>query len=130
MKDLADFRKSEVLATVRYRDDRLQTYLAYEDHWPLLIRNEYEIAGFALVRKSKPETYVIGEFFIKPEFRRCGLGRLAVAQILPKFSGNWEIPFQIENSKGASFWRQTIKKLGYEFTEEQLASDVLLLFTS
>jgi predicted acetyltransferase len=96
------------------------------------------MAGFALVRKSRPGTYVVGEFFIKFEFRGRGVGGSAVAEILPKFIGNWEIPFQNENSKGAVFWRKTILKLGYIATEERSevtdnrgnSPDTLLVFSN
>ena len=138
MQDLAEFRDSDVQADGRYRDDRLRTYLAYEEHWPFLIRSRGEMAGFALVRKSKPGTYVVGEFFIKFEFRGRGVGGSAVAEILPKFIGNWEIQFQNENSKGAVFWRKTILKLGYIATEERSevtdnpgnSPDTLLVFSN
>ena len=138
MQDLAEFRESEVQANGRYRDDRLRTYLAYEEHWPFLIRSRGEIVGFALVRKSKPGTYVIGEFFIKSEFRRTGVGESAVSEILQKFAGSWEIPFQNENSRGSAFWRKTISNLGYSATEEKsevadnrgLSPDTLLVFSN
>ena len=129
MKDLAESRKSVVQADGRYRDDRLRTYLVYEDHFPFLLRSQGEIVGFALVRKSKPDTHVIGEFFIKSQFRRSGIGGNAVAEILHKFAGNWEIPFQEENVKAANFWRRTITELGYETTEANLLNDVWLSFT-
>ena len=130
MKDLEQFRNSVVQADGRYRDDRLRTYLAYEEHWTFLIRRHGEMVGFALVRKSKPGTHVIGEFFIKSEFRRSGIGGRAVAEILKRFVGNWEIPFQNENSKAAAFWRRTIPELGYETTEINLLDDVWLSFTN
>ena len=130
MKDLEQFRNSVVQADGRYRDDRLRTYLAYEEHWPFLIRRQGEMVGFALVRKSKPGTHVIGEFFIKSEFRRSGIGGRAVAEILKSFRGDWEIPFQNENSKAAAFWRGTIPELGYETTEINLLDDVWLSFTN
>jgi predicted acetyltransferase len=130
MKGLAEFRDSEVQTDGRYRDDRLRTYLAYEEHWPFLIRSEGEIVGFALVRKSKPATYVIGEFFIESEFRGKGVGVSAVSEILQKFFGNWEIPFQNENPKAAAFWRRTIPELGYETTETNLLNDVWLSFSN
>jgi predicted acetyltransferase len=117
MSELAEFRKSVVLVNDRFRDDRLLTYLAYEDHWPLLIKENNEIVGFSLIRKSKPETHVIGEFFIKPESRRIGVGTLAVSQIVHSFPGNWEVPFQEENTKAAIFWRRTISQLGREVSE-------------
>jgi predicted acetyltransferase len=104
--------------------------LAYEEHWPFLVRSEGAIVGFALVRKSKPETYVIGEFFILSEFRRNGVGGSAVSEILQKFVDNWEIPFQNDNSKAAAFWRRIIPELGYEATESNLLNEVLLSFSN
>ena len=130
MKDLAEFRDSEVQADGRYRDDRLRTYLAYEEHWPFLIKRKGEIVGFALVRKSKPDTFLIGEFFIKSELRRNGVGGLAVSEILQKFLGNWEIPFQNENSNAAAFWRITIPELGYAARESSILHDVWLSFSN
>lgn len=137
MSELAEFRKSIVLVDGRFRDDRLLTYLAYEDHWPLLIKENNEIVGFSLIRKSKPETHVIGEFFIKPESRRIGVGTLAVSQIVHSFPGNWEVPFQEENTKAAIFWRKTISQLGCEVSEvnspmlenPDIAHEVWLSFT-
>ena len=129
MRDLATYRDSVIQTDGRYRDDRLRTYLAYDDHWSYLIRNRGEFVGFALTRKSKPDTHVIGEFFIKSEFRSSGIGRCTVAEILSRFAGNWEIPFQEENVKAANFWRRTITELGYETTEANLLNDVLLSFT-
>jgi predicted acetyltransferase len=137
MSELAEFRKSVVLVNDRFRDDRLLTYLAYEDHWPLLIKENNEIVGFSLIRKSKPETHVIGEFFIKPESRRIGVGTLAVSQIVHSFPGNWEVPFQEENTKAAIFWRKTISQLGCEVSEvnspmlenPDIAHEVWLSFT-
>jgi predicted acetyltransferase len=130
MKDLAEFRNSEVQADGRYRDDRLRTYLAYEEHWPYLVRSQGEIAGFALVRKSTPSTYVIGEFFITSEARGSGVGQGAVSEILQKFAGNWEIPFQEENPRAAIFWRKTISDFGYVVTEANVLNDVWLTFTN
>ena len=130
MQDLALFRNLIVENNGRYRDDRLRTYLAYEEHWPFVIRCNGEVAGFALVRKSKPDTHVVGEFFITPEFRRNGVGAAATDLILQKFKGSWEIPFQRENPAAVSFWRETISKLGYEATESNLLQDVWLRFTN
>lgn len=137
MQDLAQFRNLQVQADGRFRDDRLRTYLSYEDHWPFLFRSQSEIAGFALIRKSKSNTYLIGEFFIKSEFRRKGIGSAAVPQILQKFTGDWEIPFQNTNNRAAVFWRTLVAELGYEVSEihkpvignPELPNDVWLSFT-
>ena len=137
MLELAEFRKSIVLVDGRFRDDRLLTYLAYEEHWPLLIKDSTKIVGFSLIRKSKPETHLIGEFFIQPESRRIGVGTLAVSQIVHNFPGAWEVPFQEENTNAAIFWRRSISQLGCEVSEvnspvldnPDLASEVWLSFT-
>jgi predicted acetyltransferase len=136
MSGLAEFRKSVVLVDGRFRDDRLLTYLAYEDHWPFIVKSDNEIAGFALIRNSKPGTHVIGEFFIKPQFRRIGIGTRAVSQIVHCFPGNWEVPFQEENVKAAIFWRRTIAQLGFQVSgiespvlgNPELSHDVWLRF--
>lgn len=130
MNDLSEFRSSISLTDGRYRDDRLRTYFAYDGHWAYLIRYQEEIAGFALVRKSEPGTYTLGEFFIQREFRKIGVGSQAVSSILGNFSGNWQIPFQNDNPNAAKFWRQTIEKLGYSASESSQANDVLLSFTT
>jgi predicted acetyltransferase len=138
MHDFAELRDLQVQPNGRFRDDRLRTYLSYDEHWPLVLRSDREIVGFALVRKSQPDTFVIGEFFINPEFRRLGLGKLAVTQILQMFVGNWEIPFQIENSRAANFWREIVKDLGFEISETskavignpELPQDIWLSFTT
>jgi predicted acetyltransferase len=138
LKDLSEFRDLAPQPDGRYRADRLRTYLSYEDHWAYLIRKEDEIAGFSLVRRSKPETLAIGEFFILPKFRRSGVGRSAVVKLLTEFKGDWEISFQNENAAGAIFWRHLISDLGYVAEEvstavigrPDLPHDVWLSFTS
>jgi predicted acetyltransferase len=129
MKDLATIRNSVIQA-----DGRFVT-IDCEPTSPMTItflsdQSKGEIVGFALVRKSKPDTHVIGEFFIKSQFRRSGIGGSAVSEILHKFVGNWEIPFQEENLKAAIFWRRKIPELGYQTTEANLLNDVWLNFTT
>lgn len=119
MHDLSEFRTWISPIDGRYRDDRLRTYFAYEEHWAYLIRYQEEIAGFALVRKSEPGTYLLGEFFIQSKFRKLGVGSQAVSLLLGDFSGNWQIPFQNENPNAAKFWRNTIAKLGFSATEKE-----------
>jgi len=128
LADLSEFRESLIPINGCYRDDRMRTYFAYKEHWAYQIRHDEELAGFALVRKSEPDTYLIGEFFILSQFRNKGVGTEAVTQILGKFHGHWEIPFQTENSKAAKFWRQTIAYLGYSANESVLKNEVLLKF--
>ena len=128
MADLAEFREPSITVNGRYRDDRMRTYFAYDEHWAYQIMHQGELAGFALIRKSEPETYLIGEFFILSAVRKRGVGTAAVTELLRKFRGNWQIPFQTENSKAAKFWRQTISFLGYSVSESEESNEVLMRF--
>ena len=128
MADLSEFREPSIIVNGRYRDDRMRTYFAYDEHWAYQIMHQGDLAGFALIRKSEPETYLIGEFFIISEFRKRGVGTAAVTELLRKFHGNWQIPFQTEKSKAAKFWRQTISFLGYSVGESEESNEVLMRF--
>ena len=128
MADLSEFREPSITVNGRYRDDRMRTYFAYDEHWAYQIMHNGDLAGFALIRKSEPETYLIGEFFILSEFRKRGVGTAGVTELLRKFHGNWQIPFQTENSKAAKFWRQTISYLGYSVSESEESNEVLMRF--
>ena len=128
MADLSEFREPSITVNGRYRDDRMLTYFAYDEHWAYQILHHGDLAGFALIRKSEPETYLIGEFFILSEFRKRGIGIAAVTELLRKFDGNWQIPFQTENSKAAKFWRETISYLGYSVIESEDSNEVLMRF--
>ena len=128
MADLAEFREPAITFNGRYRDERMRTYFAYDEHWAYQILHHGDLAGFALIRKSEPETYLIGEFFILSDFRKRGVGTAAVTELLLKFHGNWQIPFQTENSKAAKFWRQTISFLGYSVDESEESNEVLMRF--
>ena len=128
MAELSEFREPSITVNGRYRDDRMRTYFAYDEHWAYQIMHQGDLAGFALIRKSEPETYLIGEFFILSEFRKRGVGTAAVTELLRKFDGNWQIPFQTENSKAAKFWRETISYLGYSVIESEDSNEVLMRF--
>lgn len=117
MHDLSEIRATPVNPTGLYRDDRLRTYLEYEDHEAFLIRVDQECAGFALIRKPRPGTHLLGEFFILRKFRRSGIGQSAAAQLIEMFPGNWEIPFQFDNVQAANFWRNSLKVMGFNATE-------------
>jgi predicted acetyltransferase len=138
MHDLSEFRDSLLPENGKYRDDRIRTYFAYDEHWSYLIRNEAEIAGFVLIRKSRPGTYLMGEFFILRKFRGTGFAASVAKEIFDYHPGDWEVPFQNENPRAARFWRRTVELLGYPSAEELVAvegkphlpKDVWLRFTS
>lgn len=128
MADLSEFREPSITFNGRYRDDRMRTYFAYDEHWAYQIMHHGDLAGFALIRKSEPETNLIGEFFILSQYRNQGVGTATVTELLRKFHGNWQIPFQSDNPNAAIFWRKTVANMGFSACELVAQNEVLLSF--
>jgi predicted acetyltransferase len=73
-----------------------------------------ENAGFASVddEVNHPDTnHNIGYFFIARKFRRKGVAKFVVAELLARFSGGWQIFHITENLGAAVFWKNVIPKL-------------------
>jgi predicted acetyltransferase len=70
--------------------------------------------GFAFVSQSPYRgvtpgvDFRVGEFYIVPEHRRCGLGRLAAQALFNRFPGTWEVTQLSGNESALSFWREVI----------------------
>ena len=98
-------REAELLARW-FRDDRSH---------PLLILEAARPAGFALVSRplvgppgGAPAGYRMAEFFIRREFRRRGIGRVAAGLIFSRFAGRWEVAEATTNAEAVNFWRRTV----------------------
>ncbi|MEM9931010.1 MAG: GNAT family N-acetyltransferase, partial [Bacteroidota bacterium] len=71
------------------------------------------LVGFALVNdyvidKTFRADLAIAEFYIRPPFRKQGLGRMSAHQIFSRFPGKWEVKQDAVNVAATSFWRSTI----------------------
>ena len=70
----------------------LKDYWSDNNRFPFTLWANCELVGFAFVRRieeEQPATFQVAEFFIKPKYRRCGIGRAAVVNIWQKFPGRW-----------------------------------------
>ena len=71
------------------------------------------LAGFALIY-DKPEfedeetDYIINEFFVMYKYRRLGIGRKAVFEILDKQRGKWCLYYNPKNTASVQFWGNVI----------------------
>jgi predicted acetyltransferase len=76
---------------------------------PMLIRVGDEPAGFANVARPphahRSVDYRIEDFFIANKFRRAGVGRRAVEQIVARHRGVWEVGWLPRNAPAEQFWR-------------------------
>ena len=70
------------------------------------------VAGFALIGPA--EEFIDGdgkdvhEFFVLPEFRRGGVGRMMAMRLWNRYPGNWLVRVLAANTPALAFWRAAI----------------------
>jgi len=74
-----------------------------------------KLAGFVMVfnyrEEGDPETdYQIAEFFVMYKYRRCGVGRQALFQVLDRHKGRWGLGWHPKNIVSALFWKSAINE--------------------
>ena len=86
--------------------NRMKSWLD-TDYQAQLISHKNAIIGYCLWREEAEYTY-IRQFYIKPEFRRRGYGKIAIAWLKAN-RWNSHLPLRMEvligNKTGISFWR-------------------------
>jgi len=88
-----------------------------EQRYPLLIRVDGDLAGFALVREVNRH-FVMAEFFVMRPFRRQGVGAIAAKEVFHRFKGDWIVHEVPRNRPAQQFWRRVIDETsGGDFTE-------------
>ena len=116
LRDLSVHTGQRAAGNGRYQYPALDAYWQSEDRHALLIRNGKNVIGFALVREV-PGGTTMSEFFIKPEFRRQGHGRIAAHEIFRMYPGKWAVRQQMTNADGQTFWRAVIKRVDKNYSE-------------
>lgn len=118
--DLAEFRGISLGDDGCFAWSRWRDYLGDADRCAYLIRADGALAGFALVRGVVTPPRILGEFFVARSVRRRGVGQAAVAELLRRHPGEWEIAFQEHNPAAARFWRGVVREvLGVDPVEER-----------
>jgi len=93
-----------------------------ENHrWPFWAIVEGTHAGFALVRREDTGEMEMAEFYIRPNYRRDGVGLAFARVLLSKYPGPWLISEYRANTAAVNFWRKVIEP--YAFTEEAYIGD-------
>ena len=105
-KELSRFPAAEPFA----RDESgAYVYPYFDRYWqegvrfPYLLLEGDGVAGFALVRHNGTSRE-IAEFYVKPEFRRRGLGRACATLLVARHPGAWHIAFNRANRAGRALW--------------------------
>jgi predicted acetyltransferase len=99
---------------------QFETLPHFQDYWKedhaflyLLKQKEMPI-GFALIHNhtlNEKANWKMAEFFILSVFRRQGIARFAMMEIMKKHPGTWEIPVYKDNVEAQIFWKNTLPNI-------------------
>ncbi len=111
---------------IDYRDESGKYYYPYlDDYWtenqryPYLLYGNNRVAGFALVRRGRGQ-WEMAEFYVLPEFRRCGLGIGCAIDIFREHPGKWEIHFNKHNRSSRILWQKLANSLSGDISTGEL----------
>jgi predicted acetyltransferase len=96
-------------------------YWQDEQRWPFWAVADGARSGFALLRREVTGEMDIAEFYIRPRFRRGGIGVAFARELLAAHPGRWLISEYKANFAAVAFWRKVIEP--YAFTEEAYIGD-------
>jgi predicted acetyltransferase len=101
--------------------DGYRTYLEGTTRQALQIVSSGVPVGFILINTECHFAHNeknVAEFYVNADFRRQGVGRLAVLQLWADYPCRWEIAVLPKNIPGLNFWQQIIRKeYGIDFLE-------------
>ena len=107
-----------------YGYDYLDNYWTEENRFPFFIKVDNKLAGFVMVNdypEIRIETnYTMSEFFILYKYRRLGIGKYVVKNILNKYKGKWQLKYHPKNKASERFWIKIIDeytKSNYQIIE-------------
>ena len=90
----------------------LPEYWTAEDRWPLLIRVDDQLAGFALINTVSHKGGLVernmAEFFVARKYRGGEVAARALHQVLALHPGRWEVAVVARNARALTFWPRAI----------------------
>lgn len=89
-------------------DYDLEPYFNNKNSKAYFIKNEDDINGFILVDFNDDKN-IIQEMFILNNYKRNGIGKIAVNEIFDMFKGKWEIKSLPCSKRAESFWTNVVK---------------------
>lgn len=114
----------------------LNQYWTDDKRLALKIASSDKLLGFVLINdyvinQKFKATKSIAEFYIKPTFRRRGIGKNVAFQIFNKYKEKWEVRQSLSNLKAQQFWRTIIGEYTQNYFEEIVFEEGLLqIFTT
>ena len=119
--DLDDFAFDE-RGGYEILDFQMADYWRLDGYFPLVIRVDGRVAGFALINTISHRGGLVernmGEFFVARLYRRRGVAAEAVRQILRLYPGRWEVAVVERNGAAKAFWPRAIAAAGVDDLEK------------
>ncbi|TKK88580.1 GNAT family N-acetyltransferase [Herbidospora galbida] len=118
--DLSEFTGGLPNPDGTYRSERLHAAFTDPDWAAYLVTGEGSPLGFAFVRALGGPVRVLNSFFVVRAARRSGVGLRAVADVVTRHPGPWDVAFQDVNLPAVRFWRRAATEVaGQAWTEER-----------
>lgn len=112
----SDWEQEDVELDGRFyiHEPHLQRYWQEADWQALLILVDGFIAGFLLIERSElpgVDALEFADLFVLKKYRRQGIGRVLVEQVIVSGGGDWLVSFYGEDALASSFWRALFAEL-------------------
>jgi len=93
--------------------DYLDHYFVEENRFAYFVKVDGFLAGFVMINdypevKTEKTDYCISEFFILSKYRRQGIGKKVVFEVLNKHRGRWMLKRHPKNIDSVLFWDNVI----------------------
>ena len=112
--EFSQYDDTDVNCLGLYGYDHLDYFWLEKGRIPFFIKLDKKLAGFVLL-SGHPEIkiemdYKIAEFFVMYKYRRLGIGKTIIYNILNKYKGKWQIKYHTKNIAAVKFWNKIIKE--------------------
>lgn len=90
-----------------FHDDDYERYWGMPGHFPYLLFNGSELAGFALLQKNELEIN-LDQFFVISKHQGSGLAEKLAGLLFDAHRGRWKVQSFLGNEKSERFWFRVI----------------------
>jgi len=111
--EFSQWDKRDVNKLGLYDYEYLDYYWTEDKRWAYFIVADGQLAGFAMVIDlpevdDRETDYQMAEFFVLHKYRRSGVGRQAVFNVLDRHKGRWQLKLHPANTASAHFWHKVV----------------------
>ncbi|GHU57670.1 hypothetical protein FACS189444_0130 [Spirochaetia bacterium] len=112
--EFSQYENTDVNKLGLYGYNWLDCYWTEKNRYPYFIFVDNVLAGFVLINDYQENNiktdYTMAEFFIMYKYRRFGIGKYIVYNVLNKYKGKWQIMYHPKNIISLKFWNNIVKE--------------------